>query len=90
MTEITAALAEQLEAVLCDADGNLFPSEEPAFVASADVTNRFLAAHGIPQRFTAEELRLATTGKNFRTTAVDLATAAGVPVADLDRWVAEE
>ena len=24
--------------VLCDADGNLFPSEEPAFVASAEVT----------------------------------------------------
>jgi HAD superfamily hydrolase (TIGR01509 family) len=90
MTVITSALAERLEALLCDADGNLFPSEEPAFVASADVTNRFLAAHGIPQRFTAEELRLATTGKNFRTTAVDLATAAGVPVADLDGWVAEE
>ncbi len=34
----------RLEALLCDADGNLFPSEEPAFVATADVTNRFLAA----------------------------------------------
>jgi hypothetical protein len=32
-----------LTALLCDADGNLFPSEEPAFVASAEVTNRFLA-----------------------------------------------
>ena len=90
MTAIPASLAERLEALLCDADGNLFPSEDPAFVASAEVTNRFLAAHGIDQRFTAEELRLATTGKNFRTTAVDLATAAGAPVADLDRWVAEE
>jgi beta-phosphoglucomutase-like phosphatase (HAD superfamily) len=79
MTGPTAALA-----------GGLFPSEEPAFVASAEVTNRFLAAHGIPQRFTAEELRLAATGKNFRTTAVDLATAAGVTATDLDRWVAEE
>ena len=61
--------------VLCDADGNLFPSEEPAFEASAEVTNRYLAALGSDRRFTAEELRLATTGRNFRTTAADLATA---------------
>ncbi len=67
--------------VLCDADGNLFPSEEPAFVASADVTNEFLAALGVSARFTSEQLRQATTGKNFRTTAVDLAVAHGVPVA---------
>jgi beta-phosphoglucomutase-like phosphatase (HAD superfamily) len=90
MPQITSALVERLQALLCDADGNLFPSEEPAFVASADVTNRFLAASGIPQRFTAEELRLATTGKNFRTTAAELAAGAGVQVDDLDAWVAEE
>lgn len=90
MPDIPAALTERLQALLCDADGNLFPSEEPAFVASADVTNRYLAAHGIPDRFTAEELRLATTGKNFRTTAVDLAAGAGVTPVDLDRWVADE
>jgi beta-phosphoglucomutase-like phosphatase (HAD superfamily) len=90
MTETPAALSERLQALLCDADGNLFPSEEPAFVASADVTNRYLAAHGIDLRFTAEELRLTTTGKNFRTTAADLAAASGVPVSDLDTWVAEE
>jgi len=90
MSRLTDALIEPLEALLCDADGNLFPSEEPAFVASADVTNRFLAAHGIDRRFTAEELRLASTGKNFRTTAAELAAAAGVPVTDLDTWVAEE
>ncbi len=69
-----------LKAVLCDADGNLFPSEEPAFVASADVTNDYLAALGVAERFTAEQLRLATTGKNFRTTAVDLAAEHGVTV----------
>ena len=90
MPPITAALVQRLEALLCDADGNLFPSEEPAFVASADVTNRLLAAHGIPQRFTAEELRLTTTGKNFRTTATDLATDHGVTIDDLSTWVAEE
>jgi len=90
MTETPTALPERLVALLCDADGNLFPSEEPAFVASADVTNRFLAAHGIDRRFTAEELRLATTGKNFRTTAGELVASAGVPARDLDSWVAEE
>lgn len=67
-------------ALLLDADGNLFPSEEPAFVASAEVTNAFLERLGLSVRFDAEELRLATTGKNFRTTAVDLAVAHGVPV----------
>jgi beta-phosphoglucomutase-like phosphatase (HAD superfamily) len=67
-----------MRVVLCDADGNLFPSEEPAFVASADVTNAFLGAYGVPRRYEAEELRLTSTGKNFRTTAVDLAVAHGV------------
>jgi beta-phosphoglucomutase-like phosphatase (HAD superfamily) len=66
--------------VLCDADGNLFPSEEPAFAASATVTNRFLRHLGVSATYSAEELRTSTTGKNFRTTAVDLAVAWGVPV----------
>jgi beta-phosphoglucomutase-like phosphatase (HAD superfamily) len=90
MPELSPAVIEGLTALLCDADGNLFPSEEPAFVASAEVTNRYLAAHGIDRRFGAEELRLATTGKNFRTTAAELAAAHGVTVPDLDGWVAEE
>jgi beta-phosphoglucomutase-like phosphatase (HAD superfamily) len=88
-----------LRALLLDADGNLFPSEEPAFVASADVTNRFLASLGVPARYTAQQLLATTTGKNFRTTAVDLARANGVAVEGddaaltpgmLDDWVAEE
>ncbi|WP_250037128.1 HAD family hydrolase [Paractinoplanes maris] len=89
--------APDVQAVLLDADGNLFPSEEPAFVASADVTNRFLASLGISRTYTAEELRLTTTGKNFRTTAADLAAEHGVVLggqaltADLlEDWVAEE
>ncbi|MGY1840448.1 MULTISPECIES: HAD family hydrolase [unclassified Modestobacter] len=90
MSGITSRQVERLTALLCDADGNLFPSEEPAFVASADVTNRYLAALGIPDRFTAEELRRAATGRNFRSTAADLAGAHGAEVADLDEWVAEE
>jgi beta-phosphoglucomutase-like phosphatase (HAD superfamily) len=80
------------EVLLCDADGCLFPSEEPAFDASAGVTNRFLAAIGAEARFTAEELRLATTGQNFRTTAGALAAKEGKAVApeELERWVEAE
>ncbi|MGY1783678.1 HAD family hydrolase [Geodermatophilus sp. SYSU D00698] len=79
-----------LTALLCDADGNLFPSEEPAFVASAEVTNRFLAELGDARRYTPEELRLATTGMNFRTTSRRLAAEAGRPEVDVEPWVAEE
>ena len=80
--------------LLCDADGNLFPSEEPAFVASADVTNRCLATLGIARTYAPEELRLTATGKNFRTTIVDLVAEAGpartLTDEALERWVAEE
>ena len=79
-----------LTTLLCDADGNLFPSEEPAFVASADVTNRLLAELGDDRRFTPEELRLATTGMNFRSTSRRLAAEAGRPEVDVEPWVAEE
>jgi HAD superfamily hydrolase (TIGR01509 family) len=79
-----------LTTLLCDADGNLFPSEEPAFVASAEVTNRFLGELGDDRRFTPEELRLATTGMNFRTTSRRLAAEAGRPEVDVEPWVDEE
>lgn len=75
-----SALGAAVRAVLCDADGNLFPSEEPAFVASATVTNDFLAHYGAAVHYTAEELRVASTGLNFRSTALRLARANGVPV----------
>ena len=78
--------------VLCDADGCLFPSEEPAFEASAETTNRMLAALGARSRFTAGELRSASTGRNFRSSAPLLAAAEGceLSAAELDRWVADE
>ena len=81
-----------MRVLLLDADGNLFPSEEPAFDASTEVTNHFLAEHGIRRAFTPDELRRAALGRNFRATVTDLATEAGVAVAahDLDAWVAEE
>jgi beta-phosphoglucomutase-like phosphatase (HAD superfamily) len=79
-------------ALLCDADGNLFPSEEPAFVASAEVVNRVLDELGSPRRYTPEQLRLANTGKTFRTMIANLAADAGAPASaeDLERWVAHE
>ena len=81
-----------VETLLCDADGNLFPSEEPAFVASAEVTNRLLADLGVEQRFTPMELRRAAVGRNFRSTALELATRHGVPLepAELERYVEQE
>lgn len=87
MTSGQFAIFRQFDAaafttVLCDADGNLFPSEEPAFAASVDVTNSFLVRYGIAAHYTADELMVQTTGKNFRTTAVDLAVAGGVPLED--------
>jgi HAD superfamily hydrolase (TIGR01509 family) len=66
--------------LLCDADDNLFPSERPAFAASVEVINRFLARFGLPAPFTAEELRKQAVGKNFRSTALDLAVLSGVPI----------
>jgi HAD superfamily hydrolase (TIGR01509 family) len=65
--------------LLCDADDNLFGSEAPAFEASADVTNRFLARFGVTAPLSGEELRKRATGKNFRSTATDLAVLSGVP-----------
>jgi beta-phosphoglucomutase-like phosphatase (HAD superfamily) len=76
----------------CDADGNLFPSEEPAYVASAGVTNDFLASVGVTARYTPQELRVGHTGKNFRTTAPLLAREHGVEVSArvLEEWVRRE
>jgi len=89
---MTAVAPATVDTLLCDADGNLFASEEPAFDASVIITNRLMAELGVERRFTAHELRLATTGKNFRTTAADLAAEAGAPLdqATLERWVDEE
>ncbi len=77
--------------LLCDADGTLFPSEEPAYEASAEVTNRYLAHLGAERPFGARELQKMTNGKNFRGAAAHLADSFGRPVpADLERWIAEE
>jgi hypothetical protein len=81
-----------VEVLLCDADGNLFPSEEPAFVASAAVTNRLLAEIGVQTRYAPDELRRAALGRNFRSTAVELAARHGVQLGEtvLEHYVAAE
>ena len=81
-----------LVVLLCDADGNLFPSEEPAFVASTGVTNRLLERLSLDVRFTPQELRLRALGRNFRSTALDVAAEHGLTLRaeDLEPWVAEE
>ncbi|MEB4211897.1 HAD family hydrolase [Mycobacterium sp. 94-17] len=66
--------------LLCDADDNLFGSERPAFDASTEVTNRFLARFGVTSPLSSEELRKRAVGKNFRTTALDLAVQCEVPL----------
>lgn len=77
--------------LLCDADGTLFPSEEPAYEASAEVTNRYLAQLGAERPFSPRELQQMTNGKNFRGAAAHLAGGFSHPVpADLERWIAEE
>jgi len=78
---VRSGALDAVEVLLCDADGNLFPSEEPAFVASTTVTNALMAQYGSDRRFTPEELRLATTGLNFRSTAVMLCLDNGIRVA---------
>ena len=62
-----------VDTLLCDADGTLFASEEPAFEASVTVTNAWLESVGASQRFTAEQLRLAANGKSFRLSLTELA-----------------
>ncbi|BBZ12329.1 hypothetical protein MBRA_25240 [Mycobacterium branderi] len=76
----------QITTLLCDADDNLFPSEAPAFDASVEVTNRFLARFGVSAPLTADDLRKKAVGKNFRSTALDLAVLCEIP---MDQTLAE-
>lgn len=78
--------------LLCDGDGNLFPSEGPAFLAATAVANAMLESVGSPRRYDPEELRLATLGRNFRDTARLLLEADGrqLDQAALEAWVERE
>lgn len=78
--------------VLCDADGTLFPSEEPAYAASAVVTRAFADRYNLAGDFSAEHLRRTGTGRNFRSLTADLLAAAGIEAdtRELEEWVERE
>lgn len=78
--------------LLCDADGNLFASEGPAFLASTRVANAMLKSIGSARRYEPEELRATTLGRNFRDTARTLLAASGhqLDPATLEGWVERE
>lgn len=80
LTFVRAFDPAPITTLLCDADDNLFGSERPAFDASTEVTNRFLARFGVTAPLSSEELRKRAVGKNFRTTALDLAVQCAVPL----------
>jgi beta-phosphoglucomutase-like phosphatase (HAD superfamily) len=89
---LTKVTTLKVTTLLLDADGTLFPSEEPAFVASAEVTKDFADRFGLTGTFSPEHLRRTTTGKNFRTTIQDLLARQGVAVEsdELEAWVERE
>lgn len=78
--------------LLCDADGTLFPSEVPAYVASARVTRAFADRYGLTGDFSAENLRRTGLGRNFRSLTADLLAAAGVKADpdELAEWIERE
>ena len=78
--------------LLVDADGTLFPSEEPAYAASAGVTNKFLASLGETRVYAPHELQALTNGKNFRAASLEFARSYGAVLSqdEMDTWVTEE
>ena len=96
MEQLSLMDVSAVTTLLCDADGTLFPSEEPAFEASVQVTNRFLESLGVPERYEAEELRLQGNGRNFQSTLTELARRHGVAVdaepflTEVQGWVDQE
>jgi HAD superfamily hydrolase (TIGR01509 family) len=81
--------ARRFTTVLLDADGTLFPSEEPAYDASARVTAAFAHRYGLLGDFTADTLRRTGVGRNFRALTADLLAEAGITTtaAELEEWI---
>jgi HAD superfamily hydrolase (TIGR01509 family) len=92
MSDATSSRLAGVTTLLLDADGTLFPSEEPAFAASAEVTRDLAGRFGLTGDFSPDHLRRATTGKNFRTTVQDLLARQGVSMEadELEAWVERE
>lgn len=92
MSAPSSPLAGPVTTILCDADGTLFPSEEPAFRASATVTQQLAQRFGLTGDLTPEALRRASTGRNFRDSTVARLEAGGIRIepAELEEWVRRE
>jgi HAD superfamily hydrolase (TIGR01509 family) len=80
--------APQATVLLCDADGTLFPSEQPAFEAASRVLCEALAELHVFRALDGEELRRQASGRNFRRLLTDMANDAGcrIPPGFIDRW----
>lgn len=70
-----------VKALICAADGCLFPSEPPARRARARVANAFLASFGVQARYDDHTVPPSAPGTSFRATALALASANGIPVS---------
>ncbi len=79
----------RVQVLLCDADGTLFPSEEPAWEVSAGIVNELMGQLGRDLSFSPAELQRRSNGKNFRATIEQLAGAHGwaLPAGRLEAWV---
>jgi HAD superfamily hydrolase (TIGR01509 family) len=78
--------------LLFDCDNTLVLSEELAFEACAEVLNRILEAHGIPDRFTGPQLIKEYVGMNFRGMLHAIAKKYGIQLTpeDEEHYVKEE
>jgi HAD superfamily hydrolase (TIGR01509 family) len=83
---------DRVSAVLCDADGTLFPSEAPPYAASAVVTRAFAEHYRLDGDFSPAQLMRTGIGRNFRSLSRDLLAAAEIQAdpEDLNRWIARE
>jgi HAD superfamily hydrolase (TIGR01509 family) len=85
-------LPTNVRALLVDADGCLFPAQDPVHGASMQAVNALLAEVGVARRYTASELRRDQAGHDFRSVAPLLAAENGVELEPgvLERWVGIE
>ncbi len=89
---VTPSALAVVTTLLCDADGTLFPSEEPAYAASAAVTQAFAECYGLTGDFSADHLRRTGTGRNFRSLTADLLAQRSIsaPADDVAVWIERE
>lgn len=78
--------------ILFDCDNTLVLSEDLAFDACAEVMNRVLEAHGVPDRYTGPQLIQDFVGMNFRGMLQALAQTRSLTITpeDEEKYVKEE